>query len=116
MSCFVISAADTDLVQSDVFSAGPDGAQEAVAAFTDRSLAESYLDASDDVDEGTVVEISDVEFVGWLVDALRDGVDYVAVNPIHEDQLRGRRIETIDIQAQLESAGAKILRVMRPDF
>ncbi len=102
MPSFVLTAKDSEALQTTVFRAGPVGDEEAVAAFTSEQAAERYLQDAEWSDQSVVAELQEVDFMLWLAEAYRDGVRFLAVNPQRNQQIEGRRLTTIEIGPQLE--------------
>lgn len=86
---FVIAKKGLDFLDTPVFDAGESGEEEAVALFTNRQQAEQYLDHAGWGETDEISELSPGDLLQWLVEAEREGIRYVTVNPDRERHLAG---------------------------
>ena len=116
MPAYLISRTDAESLETVVFSAGPDGKEEAVAVFTDANCAEQYLIDSGWKGEYTVAIVEPIPFLRWLLQVHDDKVEHLVIDPKHAEQQTGQRLNTLSVKGQLEHAGQHIIDVARPDF
>jgi len=86
---FVMTEKGANFLDTPVFYAGESGDEEAVALFTDRQLAERYLDRAGWGQTDEIGELAPGALHQWLVEAEREGIRYVTVNPDRERHLAG---------------------------
>ena len=110
---YLLANKDTELLETTVFNSE---SGDAVAVFTDRKHADAYLNDAGWDDEMVVAELEPIAFMEWLIQCHNDGVKLMAANPRREDQEKNLRIDTLNIEAQLEHAGNHIFLVANPDF
>lgn len=113
MSTFVIAKKDTEDLETIVFT-GDDG--DAVAVFTDSKSAEQYIADADWQEEFTVAELEPIDFMEWLIQCHRSGIEHMATNPVRAEHEEGRSIDTLDIEAHLNHAARHIESIANPDF
>ncbi|QEG24853.1 hypothetical protein [Mariniblastus fucicola] len=63
-----------------------------------------------------VAELNSIAFIEWLIQCFKSDVKVMAVDPKREDQEKGLRISTLNIESQLEHAGDHIFLVANRDF
>lgn len=115
-AAYLISRKDAESLDTIVFSAGPEDAEEAVAVFTDPTSAEKYLEDAGWEREYVVAAVEPIQFLRWLLFAYDDGIDHLVVDPIYAEQQAGQQLNTLSIEGHLEHAGSHIVNVARPDF
>jgi len=86
---FVITKKGADFLDTPVFHAGESGEEEAVALFTDRQQAQHYLSHAGWGQTDEISELSPDDLLQWLVEAEREGIHYVIVNPDRHRHLAG---------------------------
>ena len=86
---FVIAKKSMDFLETPIFHAGESGEEEAVALFTNRQQAEQYLDRAGWGQTDEIGELSPSEMLRWLVEAEKDGVRNVTVNPDRDRHCAG---------------------------
>ena len=89
---------------------------DAVVVFTDRKHAQTYIRDAGWEDSIAIAELNEIQFIEWLIHCHNDGVKLMATNPRRKEQESGLRIDTLNIQAQLEHAGNHIFRTASPEF
>jgi hypothetical protein len=108
MPTYLITKKATDVLDTPVFSAGPDGDQEAVAIFTRLENAEKYLAAAGWKDH-QVAEVADRDFLRWVVKVYEGATDYLTIDPIRESQLAGEEQSTIEIASELDDLAERLM-------
>ncbi len=98
MSLYVISKQDDPDLNSPVFHAGPDGGDEAVAAFTSAAQANAYIQTAGWQDEESVAELQSGSILRWLLDVEASGTSLLTVDPNLEEQNRKVPQPTLSIQ------------------
>ena len=116
MPAYLISRANVKILDTIIFSAGPNEKEEAVAVFTDPRGAETYIQEAGWAAEYTVATVEPIPFIRWLLQVHDEGVQHLVVDPKYSDQKAGNRLNTLDVKGQLEHAGKHIVDVARPDF
>lgn len=116
MVAYLITRRNVEPLDTVVFSAGPNGKEEAFALFTAPATAESYIKAAGWEDDYTVAAIEPIPFLRLLLHAHDDGVQHIVVDPDYADQQSGLRLNTLNLTAHLEHAGKHVVDVARPDF
>ena len=116
MAAYLISRTTSEVLDTTVFSAGPKDNEEAVLVFTSAKDAQQYIDDAGWQDDHTVATVESIPFLKWLMKAYDEGVQHLAVDPKYVDQASGTRLNTLDIEGQLEHAGNHIVDVASPDF
>ncbi len=116
MAAYLITKKGIDDLETVVFKAGPEGGGESVPVFTDPARAQRYIDEAAWSNEFTIAEVEPVEFLKWLMHCHADGIELLATDPDRNEHVAGRRIETMNIAAQLEHAAMHILQIAHPDF
>jgi hypothetical protein len=101
MPAYVLTKKGRDYWDLPVFYARRSGDEDAIAVFTGRRAAESYLrdagwDRNHEVSEVTAVELFDL-----IIGAHQQGVSYVVVNPVRKRQLAGEHQPTIVVEQQI---------------
>lgn len=113
MAAFVLANKRTDELETTVFS-GEGG--DTVAVFSDAVNAQQYLKDAGWEDEMTVAELHSIQLIEWLLHCYRNGVRLMATDPRRSEQEAGLRVNTLDIEGQLEYAGDHIIRVANPEL
>ncbi len=113
MATYLIAQKETKQLETVIFSG--DGG-EAVAVFTDPKNAQQYIDDAGWAGKYTVATLEPIEFMQWLIQCNRDGVKYMATDPTRAQQESGLKVNSLNIEAQLEHAGRHINLVANPDF
>ena len=110
MFAYVIARRDSGFLDTPVFYAGSSGEEEAVAAFTDRTMAELYIDDAAWGDEYEVGELDPLQLLHWIVTMHTQGTQYLAVNPQRRRHLAGREQEIIVIEEKLAAFAESLTR------
>ncbi len=88
-SVFVITKKGLDFLDTPVFHAGESGDEEALALFTDRQRTQQYIDRAAWGETDEIGELTSNDLLQWLVEANREGIQYVTINPERDRHLEG---------------------------
>jgi hypothetical protein len=110
MSAYVIARRYSEFLDTPVFYAGSSGQEEAVAAFTDRKIAELYIDDAAWGDEYEVGELDPLQLLHWIVTVHTQGTQYLAVNPERRSHLAGTEQEIVVIEEMLAAFAESLTR------
>ena len=113
MATYLISKKDTDQLETIVFDAQ---GGDAVTVFTDPKNAQQYIDEAGWSDEFTVATLDNISLIEWLVKCHRDGIRFMATNPLRSDHEAGLKLDSLDIETHLNHAGGHIHLIANPDF
>ncbi|HUE70127.1 MAG TPA: hypothetical protein VMP01_04490 [Pirellulaceae bacterium] len=86
---YVIAKRGIGALDTPVFHAGDSGEEEVVVLFTSRQVAQEYIDQAGWGESDEIGELGLSELHGWLLEANRQGIDYVTVNPERQQHLAG---------------------------
>jgi len=109
MTAFVITHQDSEFLDTPIFHAGPEQQQEAIAVFTNREVAQEYIDTAAWSEHYGVGELKPIQILNWFECAHEDGVDMVVINPDRNWHPFGDRQEVILLDEPRE-AFARLLR------
>ncbi|TWU14337.1 hypothetical protein CA54_31820 [Symmachiella macrocystis] len=101
MGIYVIAKKNVADLQTAVFYADEDGQEEAVAVFTSDDRARVYISDSDWDQTETVAELTPIDFLQWLTSIRGKGTQFLAVNPVRDDQDQGIAQPVLNIEEQL---------------
>lgn len=110
---FVIAQKGADLLETPVFPVGMDGDDEAVAVFTDRQLAQHYLDEAEWSETDEVGQLSSLALLSWLREVNEAGIRYVMVNPNRIDHVAGLPQALVcleDLAGHLPDSGRRVVQ------
>ena len=110
---YLLANKNTEALETTVFNS-EDG--DAVTVFTDRKHADAYIADAGWGDEMVVAELKSIPFMEWLIVCFNNGVKLMAVDPRRSEHESNLRVNTLNIEAQLEHAGDHIFRVANADF
>lgn len=113
MATYVLANKNTTELETTVFSSE---SGDTVAVFTDAKKASAYLEDAGWQDEMTVAQLNSVQFMEWLIMCHRNGVKLMATDPLRSEQEAGRKVNTLEIDAQLDQAGEFITQVANREF
>ena len=108
MSVFVIAERDTDLLDTPVFYAGEGGNEEAVAVFTSRNRASQFAKNAGWNGDQCCAELTAIDLLCFVVEAHKEGTQYLAVNPIRREHFTEEDQPVVFIE-QLMATFAEIL-------
>ena len=113
MAAYLIARKDINDLETLIFS-GDEG--DGVPVFTDQRLAQQYIDAAGWQDEYTVATLEAIDFLEWLIQVHRAGVKFMATDPTRAEHEAGARVNSLDIESQLQHAGEHVTMIANPDF
>ncbi len=113
MATYLIAQKETKQLETIIFS-GEGG--DAVAVFTDPKNAQQYIDDAGWAGRHTVATLEPIAFMEWLIQCHRNDVKFMATNPTRAEQESGLKVDSLNIEAQLEHAGRHINLVANPEF
>ena len=114
MSAFLITKKDSKPLDTPVYAA--DEKDEIVMVFTSQPSAQRYIDEAEWADEYTVATLEPIPFLEWLILCHRNGIEFIATDPIRSEQLAGQKVNSLSIEDHLVHAGQHIVTVANPDF
>lgn len=115
-SYFVITKQGSPELNTSVLSIG-DSEEEAALIFTDSARAMIYLNQAGWMETETVAELKTAEFVRWLDQLRKDGVELLVPDPerIHqEDGIRQSVVTIASIRNAIDAAVRERLLTVQP--
>jgi hypothetical protein len=109
-SVFVIAKKGLDFLDTPVFHAGDSGDEEALALFTDRQRAQQYLDRAAWGETDEIGELTSDGLLQWLLEANREGIQYVTINPDRERHLAGEPQSVLVLEALGDRSPASLVQ------
>lgn len=110
MSVYVIVKKNSEFLDTPVFHAGESGSDEAIAAFSDREGAETYLKEAAWTDTHEAGELDSMQFLRWLVTANEQGTRILAVDPDRQRQESGSQQQVVVIEEKLAAFAETLTR------
>lgn len=110
MPAYVITTNDCDEWDLPAFDAGGSGDEDAIAVFTGRRAADGYLRDAGWAHDHQVSEVTAVQLLDLIVDAHHEGVSYVTVNPVRQDQRAGEVQPMIVVEQQIADFAEQLTR------
>lgn len=109
MPAFVIAKKNEQYLDAPVFHAGPNLDEEAVAVFTRRALAQSYIDDAG-WDDHCVEPLTGVQLLRWMVHAHEDRAQYLTIDLDRRAQLAGEPQRVVVIEEKLAGFAEQLTR------
>mgnify|MGYP006969353600 CR=1 FL=1 len=108
MGIYVIAKKNVADLHTEVLHAGKGDHGEAAIAFTSAGKARNYIAASGWSDVNTVAELAPVDFLQWLNTNYHSGVQFLAVNPVRDEQEQGIAQPVLNIKEELSELAAHL--------
>jgi hypothetical protein len=110
MAVFLLAKQNEEFLDTPVFQAGDSGQEDAVAVFTNRNLAQQYLDEADWKQDHEIGELDELQLLRWVVKAYEDGTHYLVINPDYQRQMAGSMQRVLIIEEQLAQFAESLTR------
>jgi len=110
MSAHAVAKRGVKFLDTPVFYAGPSGQEEAIAVFTDRSIAQRYIDQVGWADDHEIGELNELQLLRWTTTAHEQGSKFLTINPDRQSQMAGDRQEVLVIKEKLAAFAHSLMR------